>query len=264
MGELGVQVVLAMQSDQLSRMGLANQREGLGTARQGLDLQGQNLGLAEQGAAQQYGVQNRQLNTQLGSLINSNYGNILSQEIAPSLDALLQRRQVETQNAANRTLQDVAGLVQGYNYEQGRAGVDFARGSDRQSSQDYSRMVDSQAAANNQAALAAYLTGQSSARGQQSAAQSQLASGTSAGINQLASQMQNTPMVSGGGGGTNWQGLGSAASNIYGLLSGGGGGGGTQATYGQPIPAYNLANAQSTYIPTNGYSGFLSGNLFGG
>jgi hypothetical protein len=264
--QLNTQEGLARSQNDLSMLGIQNQRGALGTARQGLDIQERGLGLNEANAAQQYGTQNRQLNTQLGSLINSNYGNVLSQEIAPSLDALLQRRQTEQQNAVNGVLQDVAGLVQGYNYEQGLAGVDFARTSDRQSAQDYSQMIDSQAAANNQAALAAYLTGQSSAYGQLAGSQSQLASGTSAGMNQLASQMQSTPMVTGGGGGTNWQGLGSAAANVYGLLSGGGGGStaGFSTNSGVSLPTYNYANTQSAFVPNTGYSGFLSGNLFGG
>jgi hypothetical protein len=267
MGQLNAQEQLTRQQNALGMAGIQNQRQALGTARQGLDIQERGLGLSEQEAAQANAIRNRQLNTQLGSLINTNYQNVLSQDIAPSLDALLQRRQLEQQRAVNSTLRDVAGLVQGYNYDQSRAGVDFARASDRQSVNDYMRTIDSQNAANVQAALAAYRSGQASAYGQRAGAESQLASNASSGINQTAAQMQNTPMLSrSGGSGMNWQGLGSTISNVYGLLSGGGGGRSNSGLgfASQSLPTYNYSNSQAAFTPNSGYSGILSGSLFGG
>jgi hypothetical protein len=267
MGQLNAQEQLTRQQNALGMAGIQNQRQALGTARQGLDIQERGLGLSEQEAAQANAIRNRQLNTQLGSLINTNYQNVLSQDIAPSLDALLQRRQLEQQRAVNSTLRDVAGLVQGYNYDQSRAGVDFARASDRQSVNDYMRTIDSQNAANVQAALAAYRSGQASAYGQRAGSESQLASNASSGINQTAAQMQNTPMLSrSGGSGMNWQGLGSTISNVYGLLSGGGGGRSNSGLgfASQSLPTYNYSNSQAAFTPNSGYSGILSGSLFGG
>jgi hypothetical protein len=122
-------------------------------------------------------------------------------------------------------------------------------------------MINSQYALNTQAADASYLTGMGAAYAQNASQQSQLGSGYSAGINQVSSQIQNTPRLSqSSGGGFNWQGLGQLAGQFGGLLSGGGGSS-TQPSHSlsnQRLPQYDA----SLYQPVgNSYSGF-SGRFF--
>ena len=148
-------------------------------------------------------------------------------------------------------------MLQDYGYDVQKLGLDYSRQQDAQSLKDYQNMINSQYALNTQAANASYLTGMGNAYAQNASQQSQLGSAYSAGVNQVGSQVQNTPrMQQSSGGGFNWQGLGQLASQGYGLLSGGSSGGNSTQYQisNQTLPQYDA----SLYQPTgNSYSGIF-------
>jgi hypothetical protein len=237
---------------QLQQLGLQN--ENLQQSRIGLDVQQKQMGLGEQSAQNQFNSAQSQQQGQIGSLMNTNMQNIIQQDLAPYLQAQLAQRQVEQQRNLASQSQGVNSMMQDYGYDVQKLGLDYSRQQDAQSLKDYQNMINSQYALNSQAANASYLTGLGNAYAQNASQQSQLGSGYSAGINQVASQVQSTPRFQqpSGQGGFNWQGLGQLASQGYGLLSSGGSQPTTYGMSNQRLPAYDA----SLYQPIGqSYSG---------
>jgi len=241
---------------QLQQLGL--QGEGISQARQGLGVQDSQMGLNNRQAELQYQNAMYQNQGQAGSLMNTNMQNIIQQDIAPYIQSQMAQRQAEQRLNLQQKSGEVGSNMSEYGYDLSKLGIDYSKQQDAQALADYMRMIDSQYAMNSQAANASYLTGMGNAYAQNASQQSQLGSAYSGGINQIASQVQNTPRVqTSSGGGFNWQGLGQLASQGYGLLSGGGG--------GQPANNYSLSNQTlprydaSLYQPVgNSYSGFFN------
>ena len=241
---------------QMQQVGLQN--EAVNQGRQSLDVQQKQMGLGEQASANQFNADQRRQQGQMGSLMNTNMQNVIQQDLAPYLQAQMSQRQAEQGRNLSNQSQDVNAMLQDYGYDVQKLGIDYSRQQDAQALIDYQRMIDSQYALNSQSANASYLTSMGNAYAQNASQQSQLGSAYSGGINQIASQVQNTPRAqTSSGGGFNWQGLGQLASQGYGLLSGGGG--------GQPANNYSLSSQTlprydaSLYQPVgNSYSGFFS------
>ena len=244
-----------LYAQQLQQIGL--QGENLQQNRQSLDVQQQQAGLNEQASANQFNTAQTQQQGQMGSLMNTNMQNVIQQDLAPYLQAQLAQRQAEQQRNLATQSQGVNSMLQDYGYDVQKLGLDYSRQQDAQSLKDYQNMINSQYALNTQAANASYLTGMGNAYAQNASQQSQLGSAYSAGVNQVGSQVQNTPrMQQSSGGGFNWQGLGQLASQGYGLLSGGSSGGNSTQYQisNQTLPQYDA----SLYQPTgNSYSGIF-------
>lgn len=241
---------------QMQQLGL--QGENLEQGRKSLDVRQQGLGLNEQAQAQQFQSAQANQQSQMSSLMNTNMQNVIQQDLAPYLQAQLAQRQAEQQRNLATGSFDVNDMLQDYGYDVQRLGLDYSKQQDAQSLKDYQNMINSQYALNTQAADASYLTGMGAAYAQNASQQSQLGSGYSAGINQVSSQIQNTPSLSqSSGGGFNWQGLGQLANQFGGLLSGGGSSS-TQPSHSfssQRLPQYDA----SLYQPVgNSYSGFFN------
>jgi hypothetical protein len=216
------------------------------------------MGLNNQQAELQYQAAMNQNKGQLGSLMNTNMQNIINQDLAPYLQAQLSQRQADQRLNLQQKSGEVGSNMNEYGYDLSKLGINYSKQQDAQALADYMRMIDSQYAMNSQAANASYLTGMGNAYAQNASQQSQLGSAYSGGINQIASQVQNTPRVQTSDGGRfNWQGLGQLASQGYGLFSGGGS--------SQPANNYSLSNQTlprydaSLYQPVgNSYSGFFN------
>lgn len=253
--QLDAQGQLSNQAYQQQLQQLGLQGEGINQARQGLGVQDSQMGINNQQAELQYQYAMNQNRGQLGSLMNTNLQNIIQQDLAPYLQAQLAQRQADQRLNLQQKSGEVGSTMSEYGYDLSKLGINYSKQQDAQALADYMRMIDSQYAMNSQAANASYLSGLGNAYAQNASQQSQLGSAYSAGINQVASQVQNTPrMQQSSGGGFNWQGLGQLASQGYGLLSGGSSGGN--------YPQYQISNRAlpqydaSLYQPiTNGYSG---------
>jgi hypothetical protein len=256
--QLDAQGQLSNQAYQQQLQQLGLQGEGINQARQGLGVQDSQMGLNNQQAELQYQAAMNQNKGQLGSLMNTNMQNVINQDLAPYLQAQLAQRQADQRLNLQQKSGEVGANMSEYGYDLSKLGINYSKQQDAQALADYMRMIDSQYAMNSQAANASYLTGLGNAYAQNASQQSQLGSAYSGGINQIASQVQNTPrMQTSGGGGFNWQGLGQLASQGYGLLSGGGS--------SQPANNYSLSNQTlprydaSLYQPVgNSYSGFFN------
>jgi hypothetical protein len=242
----------ALRGDVLAQQQLQIARDQIGVQRGQLDTRGGQMDIAQQQSQLQFGANQRGLQNQYGSLMNSMYMDAIQNGLAPELAAQLAQRQAHQALNLQQGSANVQGLLDDYGYDIGKSGIGYSRAQDNQALVDYQRMIDSQGQLNLSAAEAQYMTGLQSAYAQQAGMQSQLASGASAGINNAASNIRGSVMVDQPGSqGFNWGGLGQlgqAGVSLFGAY-----GGFNRPTQQTATPQQNIGYTQYNPFPYMGH-----------
>lgn len=241
------------------------QRQGIGQERAGLGNQAQGISNQQAGAELQFGNNMSQAQASKDSLINNYYNQRTANVLAPEAQAQLTQRQTDQAYNQNAGALDLDQLFAQYQYQLGKNQLSAQQQLQDADLQNYSSYINSQDRTNQENLRNAYLSSVAAQQTGLSSAYAQNYGGAASQAFGLASQYNNAPRVSGGGGsGMNYDAIGKLGSQVYGLLSGGGNNGSSYNTAPFTYSPYSYTNTGFGNYSTPSFGGgTISSSLFG-
>lgn len=244
-------------------------QQGLQGQRQGVTMQGEDLSRGKDLQDYQYQNQVGNVYRDRSSFINDYYSNYISGQHLPEMEAQLAERQNQQGYNLNMGQANLNQALNDYYYDVGKSSIGATRQLDEAAFSNYHDQIGSQYELNKQSALAGYWSDLGNQATNRASTVSQLASGTSGQMYNVAASTHGSPKVSqSGGGGFNWAGAGKALGQVASLFGNSGGGTRSSPSYyvdsSYSMPTYSASDAASYTPVTSGYSGYSGWSLFGG